>query len=161
MLMRINSCCTCRKYSPPVFYSLLIFIQSWWGSKIVVNNWRRSNKVDSFLKCRLVKIISAVLSLNDLNRWSHSHQGLVPRLNRFRVLGLKVKEDNRHHTSVLLSNLWLISSTGGSSEPVEENSGRGKDQLPDSPARRPPVLQEVQECGSCRSSGEQLKPNVI
>lgn len=85
-------------------------------------------------------------------------EGLVPRLNGFYVFTCskeKVKED------IIEVCLWLISSTGGSSEPAEENRGRGKDQLPASPARRPPVLQEVQDYGSCRSSGDQLKANVI
>lgn len=153
-----------RKYPPWVYYSLLVSIRSWRWSKIV-NKWRWNNNVDPFLTCRLVKII--VLSLNDLNKWSHSYplhlqEGLLPKLTGFVfLLVLKKRLKRTTDRSVLLCNLWLISSTGGSSEAVEKNCGRGKDQLSSSPARRPPLLQEVQDCGSCRSSGDQLKKKTF
>lgn len=47
-----------------------------------------------------------------------------------------------------------FSSTGDTSEPVQENGWWVEDQLPAPPPRWPPLLQEVQVCRSCRGSGE-------
>lgn len=103
------------------------------------NNGFQDIDVDPFLKNAIEKIISTVLSWTGPNWCSHYFPfKLCP--------------------PVLFSS---ISSTGGTSEPVEEKSGWVKDQLPASPPCWLPLLREVQVCWSCCGSGDRFKSIIF
>lgn len=57
----------------------------------------------------------------------------------------------------LLHHVLAFLSTGGTSEPGEENSGWVKDHLPPPRSCWLPLLQKIQVCRSCCGSGEKFK----
>lgn len=120
-----------------------------------------------------VKIISTVLSCNGLSRcsqWSKAgflwwHVSFptwdIPVITKFRRMSCfyliqtsgrwgqtthrysRLCHDSHYFPRCLCSPVRCISSTGGISEPLQENSGRVKDKLPASPPCWSPLLQEV------------------